>query len=166
MMIHRGFLDLERVLIPRSLADFANDYLRKVGREGHEGFALWAGQREGSVFHITETVIPAQQGLRHRGGMCVTVAGEELFRLNVHLFERGLTLLAQLHSHPDEAYHSDTDDAYPIATMVGAFSLVVPDFAVHPFALERCAIYRLLPGRGWIGLGLAEVRRLLHLIDN
>lgn len=162
----RGFLDLERVLVPRSLADAANEHLRQVGGEGYEGFALWAGRRDGSVFRVLETVIPAQRGIRSEGGVCVAVDGDELFRLNVHLYERGHALIAQLHSHPGEAYHSETDDAFPIATTVGAFSLVVPDFAVRPFSLERSAVYRLLPGRGWVGLPPGEVRKIIHLVDN
>ena len=162
-MSNTGFLDLERVLVPMSLATSANEHLRRVGRDGYEGFALWAGRREGSSFHVLETVIPAQQGIRSEEGVCVTVNGDELFRINVHLYERGLALVAQLHSHPGEAYHSDTDDAFPIATTSGALSLVVPDFAVRAFSLDRCAVYRLLPGRGWVGLPPPEVRRLIHL---
>ena len=161
-----GFLDLERVLVPRPLADAANEHLRQVGRDGYEGFALWAGRREGSVFRVLETLIPAQRGIRSEGGVCVTVDGDELFRLNVHLYERGHALVAQLHSHPGEAYHSDTDDAFPIATTAGAFSLVVPDFAIHPFSLDRTAVYRLLPGRGWAGLPPEKVKRIIHLVDN
>ena len=55
----------------------------------------------------------------------------ELPRLNVLLHERNLTLVAQLHSHPTNAYHSSTDDTYPIVTRAGRISLVVPDFALQ-----------------------------------
>jgi hypothetical protein len=161
-----GFLDLDRVLVPWSLALAANDHLRTVGRRGCEGFALWAGRREGDEFRVVETVIPAQQGLRSPNGVCVTVDREELFRLNVYLYERGLTLIAQLHSHPGQAYHSETDDTFPIATTAGAFSLVIPDFAVQPFTLNNCATYRLIPGRGWVEIDPLVVRDLIHLVDD
>jgi len=151
-MSSTGFLALTQVVVPVSLADFANEHLRRVGRDGYEGFALWAGVREEEVFHVTECIIPAQSGLRYENGVCVRVEGDELFRLSVHLFEAGLQLVAQLHSHPGSAYHSDTDDTFPIATTAGAFSLVVPDFACAPFALDRCAVYRLIPGDGWVEL--------------
>lgn len=158
-----GFLDLERVIVPASLAVAANEHLRSAGRRGCEGFALWAGRRDGGTFVVTQTVIPRQTAIHSAGGVCVTVNGKELFRLNVQLYESGLTLVAQLHSHPDEAYHSKTDDAFPIATTVGALSLVVPDFAAHPFSLERCATYRLLPDQGWTELPPPAVRDLIHL---
>lgn len=163
---HIGLLDLEQVIVPMSLAEAANQHLRDVGREGYEGFALWAGRRKGNVFQVVETVIPTQQGLRSLNGVCVTVDGDELFRLNVHLFENGLSLVAQLHSHPGAAFHSETDDSFPIATTAGAFSLVVPNFAVHPFALERCATYRLIPGRGWVQLAPKSVCELILLVGD
>jgi hypothetical protein len=89
------------------------------------------------------------------------VDGPKLHELNRWLYERQMTLIAQLHSHPGEAYHSPTDDAFPIATAVGSFSLVVPDFARNPFSLERCAVYRLAGNGGWIELSGAEARALI-----
>jgi hypothetical protein len=161
-----GFLDLTEVIVPASLAEYANGHLRRVGKDGNEGFALWAGERHGSIFYVTECIIPAQSGLRYEGGVCVRVEADELFRLNVHLYEAGLQLVAQLHSHPGDAYHSDTDDAFPIATVSGALSLVIPDFAREPFALDRCAVYRLLPARGWVGLSDEESSALIIIDDD
>jgi hypothetical protein len=165
-MNQSGFLTLTRVVVPASLADYANESLRRIGRDGYEGFALWAGVREGDVFYVTECIVPAQSGLRNGDGVCVRVEGDELFKLSVHLFESGLQLVAQLHSHPGDAYHSETDDTFPIATTVGAFSLVVPHFASSPFALERCAIFRLLPSEGWVELRGDQVSILEIVADD
>ena len=77
-----------------------------------------------------------------------------------------MQLIAQLHSHPGEAYHSELDDELPIATTAGCLSLVVPDFAREPFALRRCAVYRLMPGKGWGKLTGAETSRLISVIDD
>jgi hypothetical protein len=74
-----------------------------------------------------------------------------------------LTLLAQIHSHPAEAYHSDTDDAFPIATAAGSLSLVIPDFAARPFALPECAVYRLSATGVWEKLSAWDVLSLFHL---
>jgi hypothetical protein len=61
-----------------------------------------------------------------------------------------------VHSHPTEAYHSETDDRYAIVTEDGGHSLVVPDFARHPMALSGCAIYRLHRG-SWLELTRDQV---------
>lgn len=161
----QGFLGVERLIIPRRLADAAQEHMRKVGRLGSEGFALWLGHRDGTSFQVDQTLIPEQQGLKVGKGVCVTVGGEELFRINRYLYTTGRQLIAQLHSHPTDAYHSETDDTFPIATTAGAFSLVVPDFAVRPFALDDCAVYRLVPKEGWLELPLSAVRRVIHLTD-
>jgi hypothetical protein len=160
-----GFLDLEELVVPRRLADAAQKHLREVGRSGNEGFALWIGRRTGRVFHVDETLIPEQRGLQFNSGVCVTVGSEELFRINKYLYATGRQLVAQLHSHPTDAYHSETDDAYPIATTAGSFSLVVPDFAARPFSLDECAVYRLVPGDGWLEFPAPAVRRLIRISE-
>lgn len=158
-----GLLDVHAVRVPLALALKAHDHMSRVGKVGDEGIALWAGVREGETFHVRETVIPQQRGLRLGSGICATVSGEELHCINVWLYEHGLTLVAQLHSHPTEAYHSETDDAYPIVTTLGCLSLVVPDFAAAPFSLARCAVYRLMPRSGWVRLSAREVETLILL---
>jgi hypothetical protein len=110
---------------------------------------LWAGRQDGQTFHVTDLIVPRQKGLRTKDGVCVVVDGDELHRLNIHLFETDLRLIAQIHSHPTEAYHSETDDRYAVATTIGSFSLVVPDFAIRPFTLTECAIYRLKASGEW-----------------
>lgn len=162
----KGFLDLESLVVPRRLADLAQQHMRSVGKKGHEGFALWIGRRVDETFFVDETLIPEQRGLCFADGVCVTVSGQELFRINQYLFASGRQLIAQLHSHPTDAYHSETDDTYPIATVAGAFSLVVPDFAARPFSLRECAVYRLVPGEGWIDFPATAVNRVIQLTDD
>jgi hypothetical protein len=160
----RGLAHVKAMLVPRHCVDEAHAHLTLVGRQGLEGFALWAGTADGDVFRVSDT-IPEQTGLRTNLGVCVTVDGQELHRINVWLYGRGLTLAAQLHSHPTDTYHSGTDDIYPIATMTGSLSLVIPDFARAPFSLETCAIYRLLPPRGWVELRPEEAEQLIVIED-
>ncbi|MCU1283309.1 MAG: Y4jG [bacterium] len=161
-----GFLDLEELVVPRRLADAGQAHLRTVGRCGNEGFALWIGRRTGRTFHVDETVIPEQRGLQFDSGVCVTVGNEELFRINKYLYATGRQLVAQIHSHPTVAYHSETDDTYPIATTAGAFSLVIPDFATRPFSLDECAVYRLVPHEGWLAFPIPAVHRVIRLTDD
>jgi Prokaryotic homologs of the JAB domain len=159
----RGLAHIKKVIVPASCVEEAHSHLRRVGHEGYEGFALWAGESEGDTFLVRANIIPEQRGLRSDLGVCVVVGGDELHRINVWLYEHGLTLIAQLHSHPDEAYHSETDDTYPIATTTGSLSLVIPDFARDPFSLANCAVYRLLPPSGWVELSQDGASSLIVL---
>jgi hypothetical protein len=92
------------------------------------------------------------------------VEGSELHRLNVWLFEHGEELAVQVHSHPTDAYHSDTDDAYPIVAIRGGLSIVVPDFARDGLLGHGVAYYRL--GReGWDELSVEETRRTVFFME-
>ncbi len=161
-----GFLDVTSVEVPFSVAEEANAHLRYVGARGLEGFSLWAGKRSGQLFRVEKNIVPVQTGHRTPQGVCVSVGPQELHRINVWLYENGMTLIAQLHSHPTEAYHSDTDDTFPIATTVGSFSIVIPNYARQPFSLTASAVYRLMPQRGWAFVPSVEVRKLITILEH
>jgi len=156
-----GLGHVKQVRVSRACVEQAHSHLRRVGEMGLEGFALWAGELDGDTFLVRANIIPEQRGLRSDLGVCVVVDGDELHRINVWLYEHGMTLIAQLHSHPEEAYHSSTDDTYPIATTNGSLSLVIPYFARASFSLTDCAVYRLLPPRRWVELSGHEVENLI-----
>jgi hypothetical protein len=142
--------EVSYVELPSQVRETTRNHLRDVGREGLEGMVLWAGRMAGGTsFQVTDTIIPRQEGHRTEHGLAVSVPGDELHRINMWLYRHKLRLIAQVHSHPTHAYHSETDDQFAIATALGCFSLVVPDFAVRPFSLTECAIYRLTKGSWW-----------------
>lgn len=160
-----GFDDIRSIEVPGQLVQHTINHLRNVGRRGFEGIALWAGMREYEHFYVTHSITPAQKLIHNSGHVCVSVGAEELHRLNVWLYENKRMLIAQIHSHPGEAYHSDTDDEFPIATVVGSLSLVVPDFGRNPFSLENCAVYRLNNRARWNELSLKEIYELIKITE-
>jgi hypothetical protein len=91
----------------------------------------------------------------------VRVDGDELHRLNVWLFDHHELLGAQVHSHPHEAFHSETDDTYPIVTGRGGLSLVVPRFGRFGVRGEGVAWYRLGTS-GWHELSRIDAQRLIQ----
>lgn len=157
---------VKKVLVPQRMISAGHDVLRAAGRAQLEGMVLWAGTLAGPTVQVTELIVPQQRGLRTADGVCVIVDGDELHRLNVHLFERQLLLIAQLHSHPGRAYHSKTDDNYAVATNIGCFSLVIPDFAVRPFSLDECAVYRLGDSGSWDEVDPSQLPNQLVIESN
>lgn len=135
--------------MPRHAIAKMHAFLSEAGHAGLEGFTAWVGVQDGSRFEVKETVIPRQTGHRGRQGLYVLIDADELFLLNRWLYENKLTLIAQIHSHPTDAYHSDLDDEIPIATTQGCISIVVPDFARSPFELSKCAVFRLSTENTW-----------------
>lgn len=165
-MTKPGFLDIERVQLPRSCAQAAINWLYKAGTRQVEGVALFAGTRDGNTFIIKRTIIPEQEAGDIEGGLIYVVDGKELHRISLELFDSGLQLFAQIHSHPGMAYHSETDDAYPIVTVVGGISIVVPNFARGGVNIAEWAVYKLLPETGWTDLKTDEKKHYFEVIED
>jgi hypothetical protein len=142
-------VEVERFQVPSEIVRRTEETLRRAGAKGYEIFVLWSGRQRGSVFEVQTPHVPRQKSYRLPTGLCVRVEGEELHRLNVWLYEAGEALAVQVHAHPDSAYHSATDDAYPIMATLGGLSIVAPDFCRPGLFTEGTAIYRL-ESRGWI----------------
>jgi hypothetical protein len=134
--------------VPATIVDQTEEVLRSAGAEGYEAFVLWSGLQDGRLFNVRTVHVPKQNSYRLRGGLCVRVDGDELHRLNVWLYEAGEILAVQVHAHPDEAYHSETDDTYPIVATLGGLSIVAADFCRAGLFASSTAVYRLQPD-GW-----------------
>jgi hypothetical protein len=154
------FESLNKFVVPGALVQSTDDQLRAAGLTHSECFVLWSGIRDGDTFRFRTTHVPRQVAYRFSEGLCVRVDGTELHRLNVWLYEHNEELAAQIHSHPTEAYHSDTDDEFPIVTTRGGLSLVVPDFGEGGLRGEGVAAYRL-GLHGWDELSNDEVTQLI-----
>ncbi len=158
------FESIREFVVPAELCDATDRALRDAGLEGNERFVLWSGIARDDRLLVTTSHSPRQTAYRVRGGLCVRVEADELHRLNVWLYENAERLAVQVHSHPTRAFHSDTDDAYPMVTTLGGLSLVVPDYARHGVRGPRTALYRL-SSEGWRRVSPTHARRLLRLED-
>lgn len=160
----KGFTNINTIVISKFHLKKAFDFLRSAGDKRVEGIALFAGFDEGSTFFIKEVVIPQQKSYILEQGLMYAVDGDELHKINVWLYENKMKLIAQIHSHPQEAYHSSADDRFPIVDTYGGISIVVPDFATGKVTLKETAIYRLSMSKTWDKLTLVEVDSLFKII--
>lgn len=130
--------------------------LAELSDRCREAFVVWGGkldQREPTRLNITSALVPAQTATSSERGLLVTVHGDALFAVNRRLYERGELLVGQIHTHPGAAYHSDTDNDFPLVTLVGGLSLVIHDFARHQMRQQdRWAWYRLRAMGDWAPL--------------
>jgi hypothetical protein len=117
--------------------------LQRAGAEGFEMFVLWSGVVEGSSFLTKTPHVPKQTSYRRRGSLLVRVEGQALHDLNRWLYEHDEVLGVQVHAHPTDAFHSDTDDSYPIVTLRNGLSIVAADFARDGLLVDGTASFRL-----------------------
>jgi hypothetical protein len=94
----------------------------------------------------------------------VRVDGPALHELNMWLFENHEMLAIQVHAHPSDAYHSQTDDAFPIMTTLGGLSIVAADFAFDGLLTSHTAAYRLAK-RGWDRIRKPARSPLIGVVD-
>lgn len=147
--------EVEEFVIPLELVRQTLEPLQEAGGHGYEAFVLWGGRLDGDGkrFEFVSAYFPEQTSRREEG-LLVVVDGEALFRVNRSFYERGLILGGQVHSHPTDAYHSSTDDAYPLMTLMGGLSGVVPDFGEGGRErLDEWAWYRLAGAGQWAPVG-------------
>jgi hypothetical protein len=159
-----GFTNINMISISKVNIVKAFNFLNYAGKKSVEGVALFAGFGEATVFHVKEVIIPKQSTYNIEQGLMYAVDGEELHKINVWLYKNNMNLIAQIHSHPSEAYHSTTDDRFPIVDTFGGVSIVVPDFARGLVSLNNCAIYRLSLKKTWDKLTTEEVNTLFQII--
>ena len=156
---------IKKIILPKDEIARVYSHLRDAGKRGFDGVALWTcNYLSEDTFEIKNTIIPNQKTYNTEGGLLYIVGEEELHRINLWLYENKQTLISQIHSHPREAYHSSTDDSFPIIARMGALSIVVPDFGFRAFALEDWAVYRLFPQKGWIELPFKNTESLIQII--
>lgn len=141
--------DVERFQVPPTIVEQTEETLRSAGAKGYEVFVLWSGRYNGRLFNVRTAHVPKQDSYRLNSGLCVRVGGTELHHLNVWLYGAHEILAAQIHAHPAEAYHSETDDAYPIVAALGGLSIVAAEFCREGLLTRSTAIYRL-HADGWI----------------
>ena len=127
------------------------DILRVGGARSQERVVLWLGPAYGirEPMPVTEVYEPDQ--ITDIDYFKLTPAS--LRALMTHLRGARLKILAQVHSHPGGAFHSEADDKWAIIRHVGALSLVLPEFARNTTPAnfsEHTASYRLSGENEWV----------------
>jgi hypothetical protein len=164
MMTASRLADVRHVRIDSHVVSITLGTLQKYGAKGLEGLVLWLGEIEGNAAHVSRAMVPEQRSISRESGVGYFVEGDTLFQLNRALAQTGLRLIAQVHSHPNEAYHSEADDQYAIVTAEGGLSFVVPNFGKAPLDPTIWAIYRLTQGE-WRGLSMNEAKLLISMSE-
>ncbi|MGA2408250.1 MAG: Mov34/MPN/PAD-1 family protein [Bacteroidales bacterium] len=158
-----GFTDINCFEFHRDCLSDAYTFLKKAGKKSFEAVALFAGQVNNNNAIISEVIYPLQESSKSMYGLMYSVDGEELHRINIWLYQNDLKLIAQIHSHPTKAYHSETDDEFPIITTLGGLSIVVPYFAKDPLNHLTWAYYRLHSESNWRKLSRTDIKKLIKI---
>lgn len=120
-----------RILVPQAILKTTFQHLRDCGSGECECQVLWTSPWSAPQT-ITGVVHPKHRS--HAGGFVLDSQG--LNAMWLELATRGHGIRVQVHTHPSEAFHSPTDDRFPIVHTPGFLSLVIPNFAQGPIGFQ------------------------------
>lgn len=142
--------------VPVSALSETQEFLRLAGRRDREGVVLWIGKQSPDAFEITRVFIPGQSASRYH----FEVPLEERIKIALSLAEEEI-VVAQVHSHPEQAFHSPTDDRKAMVDRHWALSIVVPDFCRAGLQnLDASATFALRGPLDWVQLSQEQIRRV------
>lgn len=101
------------------------DFLKQAGTQRVECVVLWLAKNQGGFLDVQTVYRPQQVAERDY----FRILQESVAELLTYLRYNRLMVAAQVHTHPDRAFHSLADDTWAIIRHVGGLSLVVPRFA-------------------------------------
>lgn len=142
-----------------AVLDEARTYFEDRGARGCEGTAMVMASPDGVAHRL---VVPDQRA-RPAPHCSVEVTTKGKFELAAALGPNDI-YVSRIHSHPELAFHSPTDDANPAITHEGALSIVVPFFGLGlRGGLDVCAV--LVRRRGqWIDVDAGAQRDRLVVV--
>ena len=152
---------INKILLPETVLKNTIKVFRDYGNQFLEVCALWVGVDSKNIFHIKEVWFPPQEN----SIIEYYVSDIDVHQINVKLNKNNYSAIAQLHTHPDGAFHSCIDDEYPILTLPGSLSIVIPDFANIQIKsiLDEMMVYRLIINE-WKLQSKKEVKKLFKII--
>lgn len=151
------------VRCPAAVVDATLAELRTGGLEGVERVVFWLGRRtpDGNA-DIAEVHVPAQEAAADY----FRIPPDSMIAFMTHLRRNRLVLLAQVHSHPREAFHSKADDKWAVVRHEGGLSIVVPWFAANVTAASfeaATAVFRLTSDDRWVRVEIDELPERLRI---
>jgi hypothetical protein len=117
--------------------------LRECGRAECECAVFWTGPSNEPIADALE------HPLHKRSPFGYEVESNWLTQLWKRLAKSRRSVKVQIHTHPAEAFHSASDDQWPIVAQAGFVSIVIPDFAAGEPTLHRAWVGRLDADGKW-----------------
>jgi hypothetical protein len=151
----------ERVLIAESLLRVTENVFTGRSHDQHEDVLYWAGCDLGGTWVLTTCIRP---GATTTEGSFRTSAADNA-RVVAYVAKHRLSLLAQVHTHPDHRVgHSHGDDLGAFMRFEGYLSFVVPYYGSHgilPFS--ACGVHQS-QGQQFRRLRVREVETLFEVL--
>lgn len=154
---------ISRIRVPPIILEKTALHMGAFAAKGRECMVFWSGKLVGhNEADISSCICPKQR----TSSVTIEVPLRATARLHRLLATRQEFLFAQVHSHPGDAFHSATDDMYPITHKPGFISIVVPNFCTEGVIdLARCFVVEYVRCGKWRRLDPSEIERRFVVVD-
>lgn len=139
-----GTMPTPMTLVPKTILERTFELLRECGRQRYECQILWIGPWSNPQL-VTSAIHPVHK-VRGDG---FELAGPWIAEFFRYLSNTRQGIRAQVHTHPGRAFHSLTDDTWPIVSTPGFLSLVIPKFAIGNVGFDGAYLAELGQDGAW-----------------
>ena len=137
--------------------------LRERGRCERESGAFLLGRREEGRARIVDFVLYDDLDPKVLETGIIRFDGRHFGKLWDLCRESGLTVVADVHTHPGSSVQSPSDQAHPMITRGGHLALIVPRFARAPVHRSEIGLYRYKGARRWETIPRDGRRAFFHV---
>lgn len=138
--------------------------LRERSCDGsRESGAFLLGHRRGSRARVIDFVLYDDLDPQALSTGIVRFDGRYFGDLWACCKARGLTVVADVHVHPEDSAQSDSDRQHPMICQPGHIALIIPRFAAGSQRLHDIGVHQYLGGKQWAVVPPSERRRFLHI---
>lgn len=132
--------------------------IRQRGERGAEGVMLWLGRRTAFDSEVLEAYEPLYRSRADQ----FYVPPEGMAALMDRISATGSAVVAQVHSHPELAFHSRADERWALVKHVGAYSIVLPWFGASTTPenfWHEATVFVMQSSGQWLELPVNEKER-------
>ena len=141
---------MKRIICPLPIVAQTLDILHRGGARREERVALWLS---GASPRTPALVVEAHEPDQIADVDYFRLPPQSMRTLMAHLAATRRRIVAQIHTHPGRAYHSEVDAEWAIVRHVGAISLVLPKFAASTTPanfLRQAKVYEFSAEGDWV----------------
>jgi hypothetical protein len=131
-------------LLAREMLEDTFKHFRACGRGRDECQSLWLSSW--AAPEVIAKVVHPKHRAQHGG---FVLEDDWLNQFWLELADTNMGIRVQVHTHPREAFHSPTDDEFPIIHKPGFLSLVIPNFGLGPVGFKDAYLTEIQKDGRW-----------------
>jgi len=140
---------IHAVHVPSTIFKKTVENFRQAGLDHKESIAYWTGKLEEQRAVIKHVIFADDYQEFNNEELFAQMPLSATLKIGELIHQQNEILIAQVHSHPFEAFHSFIDDQNPISHRIGFFSIVVPFFGENVTNLLSCKTFEYLGNSKW-----------------